>query len=95
MATFGGLGDAQDGPIDEGRRVGRPQQQPRGFRPLLGPRSCSEALERHRAGLTTPTDGPVDERAARRADEALGAAIANTSVRFFAYMAHLNLLLYM
>ena len=74
MAADESLGDAQDGPIDEGRRVGRPQPPPRRFRPLLGPRSCSEALERCRAGLTTPTDDPVDGRAARRAEEAQEAA---------------------
>ena len=81
IAAAGGLGSAQDGPIDEGRRVGRPQPQPRRLRPLLGPRSCPEALERCRVALSIPTDGMVDRRTAERAEEAQGAAMLAYSFR--------------
>ena len=70
----GSSGSGQRGPIDEGCCVGRPQPQPDGTRPPLGLRSCSDAQRRRRAGLSTHTDGLVDERTARRAEEAQEAA---------------------
>ena len=95
IVAAGGLGSAKDGPIDEGCRVGRPQPQPRRFRPLLVPKSCPEAQGRHRVGLSIPTDGLVDRRTAWRAGEAQGAGSRGSRVLFFAYVAHLDLLLYM
>ena len=80
-AAVGGTGGAQDGPIDEACRVGRPQPQPGRSRPPLGPRSCSDAQGRHRAGLSTPTDGMVDGRTAGRAEEAQKAAMVAYSFR--------------
>ena len=67
-------GGDQDHQIDEGRRVGRPQPQPGGSRPLLGPRSCPEAQGRHRVALYIPTDSMTDGRTADRSEESQGAA---------------------
>ena len=61
--------------IDEGQRVGRPQPPLRGSRPLLGPRSSPEALERCRVNLSIHKDGKVDRMTAGRAEEAQGAAL--------------------
>jgi hypothetical protein len=74
-AEAGGAGGAQDGPIDKGCRVGRPQPQPGRSRPPLGPRSCPDAQRRRRAGVSAPTGGLVDEMTAGRAEEAQGATI--------------------
>ena len=41
---------------------------------LLGPRSCSKALERCRVYPLVPTDDMVDGMTADRAEEAQGAA---------------------
>ena len=83
-AAGGGCGSAQDGCVDEGRRVGRPQPQPDRCRPPLGPRSCPEALGSCSGRLSTPTDELVDGRRAGRAAVSLGvAAIACTFVRMW------------
>ena len=80
-AAGGGCGSAQDGRVDEGRRVGRPQLQPVGSRPPLGPRSCPEALGSCRAGLLTPADEIVERDTDGRAVEGLGAAMVAYSFR--------------
>ena len=80
-AAGGGCGSAQDGRVDEGRRVGRPQMQPVGSRPPLGPRSCPEALGSCSGRLFTPTDGVVDGRRADRAAVSQGAATIAYSFR--------------
>jgi hypothetical protein len=83
-AAGGGCGSAQDGRVDEGRRVGRPQLQPVGSRPPLGPRSCPEALGSCSGRLSIPTDGVVDGRRAGRASVSQGAAtIACTFMRMW------------
>ena len=73
-AAAGHHRSAQDIPFDDGRRVGRPWPPPGGSRPLLGTRSCPEALERCRAALPIPTDGLVDRRTAGRSEHGQGAA---------------------
>ena len=74
-AAAGGSGGAQDGRVDEGCRVGRPQPPPGRSRPPLGLRSCPDAQGRRRAGLSTPTDGLVVWRTAGRAEKAQRAAM--------------------
>ena len=74
-AALGGAGGSQGGPVDEGCRAARPQPPPDRSRPPLGPRSCPDAQGRGRAGLSAPTGGLVDGRAAGRAEEAQGAAM--------------------
>ena len=81
VPAFGSIGGAQGGPLDEGCRAGQPQPPPNRSRPPLGPRSYSEAQERCRGGLSTPTDALVNGRTAGRAEEAEGAATLAYSFR--------------
>ena len=73
-AAAGPHGSAQVVSFYEGRRLGRPWPQPRRCRPPLDPLSSLEVLGSCRTGLSIPTDGLVDERAAGRADHGQGAA---------------------
>jgi hypothetical protein len=79
-AAGGGCGRAQDDRVVEGRRVGRPQLQPVGSRPPLGPRSFPEALGSCSSRLSTPTDGLVDGVRVGRAAHGQGAATIACSI---------------
>ena len=73
-APAGGCGGAKGGPIDEGRRAGRPQPPPGGCQPPPGHRGRREAQGRRRAGLPAPTGGVGGESRAGRAAGDEGAA---------------------
>ena len=92
-AAAGGHGIAQDGRVDEGRRVGQPPPPLDGCRPLLGLQGRPDALVRRTAGLTIPTDGIADGMTAVRAEESQKALY--TRVLSSTYVAHVDLLLYM
>ena len=92
-AAAGGHGIAQDGRVDEGRRVGQPPPPLDGCRPLLALKGSPDALVRRTAGLTIPTDGIADGTTAGRAEESHQASY--TRVLSSAYVAHLDLLVYM
>ena len=92
-AAAGGSGDVQGGRLDEGRRVGQPPPPLDRSRQLLGPRSCPDALVRCTDGLTIPTDRIADGMTVGRAEESHQASY--TRVQSSAYVAHVDLLLYM
>ena len=57
-AAGGGCDSAQDGRVDEGRRVGRPQPQPVGSRPPLWvPEAAQKLWEAEFAASPTPLTG--------------------------------------
>ena len=92
-AAAGGSGDVQGGRLDEGRRVGQPPPPLDGCRPQLGLQGRPDALVRRTAGLTIPTDRIADGMTVGRAEESHQASY--TRVQSSAYVAHVDLLLYM